>query len=52
MRIRPIARWYDCWVGAYYNKERQELYIMLVPCLGFIVQFAHPARARRRADPM
>ncbi len=40
MKIRPIAAWYDMWVGAYWDKARRRLYVLPVPCLGAVIDFA------------
>lgn len=31
---RVIFAWYDLWVGAFYDRKRRVLYILLVPCVG------------------
>jgi hypothetical protein len=33
MRITLIFAWYDLWIGAYYDRERRALYLM-VPMAG------------------
>lgn len=61
MRVRFIAAWYDLWVGAYWDRRRRRLYLLLVPCLGIVIHFGSntdgqnedddedPEQARRRA---
>jgi hypothetical protein len=34
MKIKIIFRWFDFYMGAYYNKENQILYIFPIPTLG------------------
>lgn len=39
MSIRPLFAWYDFWVGAYFDRKAHRLYVLPVPCLGFVIQF-------------
>jgi len=39
-RVRPMFAWYDLWVGAFWDQRRRRLYVMLLPTLGFHVQFS------------
>lgn len=39
MKVRPIAAWYDFWVGLYYDRTEQKLYVLPVPMLGFVIAF-------------
>lgn len=39
MRIRPLFAWYDCWVGMYWDRRLRRLYVLPLPCIGFVVQF-------------
>lgn len=34
MRLKPFFRWYDLWVGAYYDRDSRALYICLLPMVG------------------
>ena len=34
MSIRPFFRWYDLWVGAYYDREARALYVCPLPMFG------------------
>ena len=36
MKIKPFYRWYDLWIGAFYDRRKQRLYLC---CLGFGVWF-------------
>ena len=40
MTIRFIFAWYDMWIGAYYDRPHRRLYVLPLPCLGFVVQLA------------
>ena len=39
LRLRPVFAWYDCWIGAYYDRKKQRLYLM-VPFVGVCIDFA------------
>ena len=39
MRIKPIFRWFDFWVGLFWDAPRSILYVFPVPTLGFKVEF-------------
>ena len=39
MSIKPIFAWYDFWIGFYWNREKQRLYILPLPCIGIVIQF-------------
>lgn len=39
-RIRPMFAWYDLWIGAFWDQKKRRLYVMLLPTLGFYVQFS------------
>lgn len=38
LRISLFFRWYDLWVGAYIDTERQTVYICPVPMFGVKIQ--------------
>lgn len=40
--VRPIFRWYDLWVGLYWNREARRLYVLPLPMCGVVVQFRPP----------
>lgn len=31
--------WYDFWIGLFYDKSKNRLYIFPIPMFGFMVQF-------------
>ena len=39
MSIRPVFAWYDLWVGAYWDRTNRKLFVMVLPTLGFVVDF-------------
>lgn len=36
MKVRPVFAWYDVWIGAYYDREKRRLYLM-VPFIGICI---------------
>ncbi len=42
MSIRPIFAWYDLWIGAYWDRQSRRLYLLPLPCIGVVIQFARP----------
>jgi hypothetical protein len=39
MNIRPIAAWYDFWVGLFWDAKKRRLYFFPVPCIGLVFDF-------------
>ena len=39
MNVRPIFAWYDLWVGAFWDRNSHRLYVLPLPCVGFVIQF-------------
>ena len=37
MKVRPIFAWYDLWFGAYWDRRKKRLYVM-VPMVGVVVE--------------
>ncbi len=34
-----LFEWRDMWIGAYYDTKNRRLYVCLLPCIGFVIQF-------------
>lgn len=34
-----IIKWYDLWVGFFWDREKKWLYFFPVPCCGIIIKF-------------
>lgn len=39
MKLTTFFRWYDLWIGAYWDREHRTLYVCPVPMLGVRIQF-------------
>jgi len=35
VRIQPIFRWFDLWIGLYIDREKRTVYLFPVPMFGF-----------------
>lgn len=44
---RLIVRWYDGWIGYYYDEKRHSLYIFLVPWVGIVIDCRRRSLNRR-----
>lgn len=44
MKIRPIFRWYDLWVGFFIDRPARRLYFFPIPCIGLRIEWGptHP----------
>ena len=43
--VRSFFRWYDLWIGAYWDSKSRALYVCPLPTVGVRIQF------RRRVKP-
>jgi hypothetical protein len=39
MKVRPLFAWYDMWVGVFWDRKSRKLYVLPLPCLGFVIDF-------------
>jgi hypothetical protein len=39
--VEPIFAWWDCWIGAYWDRRMRSLYILPIPCIGLVIRFEH-----------
>ncbi len=40
MSISPLFAWYDFWIGAFWDRKARKLYLLPIPCVGVVIQFA------------
>lgn len=36
---RLVVAWFDCWVGIYWDRQKQRLYLFPLPFIGVVVDF-------------
>jgi len=39
-RIKPLFRWFDFWIGLYWDRHGRRLYVLPLPMCGVVLQFA------------
>lgn len=39
MKVKMILKWFDFWVGFYWDSKKKSLYFFPVPCIGFVFKF-------------
>lgn len=39
LKIKPIFRWYDLWIGLFIDTKNNVKYIFPIPCFGFKVYY-------------
>ena len=40
--FRFLFAWYDLWIGAYWDRKARALYVLPLPCVGFVLTFTPP----------
>ncbi len=48
MKVRFVFAWYDLWVGVYWDQAHRRLFVMVLPTLGFVVDFGTTNDANTR----
>lgn len=38
MEVEFLFKWYDFWIGAFYDKKKRWLYILPIPMIGIIIK--------------
>jgi hypothetical protein len=39
VKVVPFFAWYDFWIGWYYDRQKNKLYICPLPMVGLAIQF-------------
>lgn len=34
-----LFAWYDLWVGVFWDRRSRKLYVLPIPCIGFVIAF-------------
>ncbi len=40
-QVRPVCKWHDLGVGAFWDGEKQRLYLLPLPCLGVLLDWGN-----------
>lgn len=46
MKIELSFKWYDLWIGAFWDSKGKRLYICPLPCIVIMFQFSHEPKPR------
>jgi len=38
-RFKFLFAWYDIWIGAFWDRRSRKLYVLPLPCVGFVLNF-------------
>ena len=50
LQVKPFFRWYDFWIGGYWDKVNRELYICPIPMFGLKISIRRVARKKRNEN--
>lgn len=42
MTVRFVFAWYDLWVGVYVDRANRRVYVLPIPCVGFVFDWGSP----------
>jgi hypothetical protein len=51
VRITPIFRWYDLWIGLFIDRPNHRLYAFPIPCFGFKMDWGQVEKPDREEAP-
>lgn len=40
LRIRPLFKWFDMWVGIFVDTKQRRVYILPMPCIGVVIEWS------------
>lgn len=47
VRVRPYFKWFNSWIGLYYDVKERAIYIGIVPMIGIKVELPETKRSRK-----
>ena len=50
MQIAVFFKWFDCWIGAYWDKGGKTLYICPIPMFVIRIRFQNHGKSEREID--
>jgi len=39
MKIKPLCKWYDIWIGIFIDTNKKRIYILPLPCIGIVIEY-------------
>ena len=39
IKVKPVFAWFDLWVGIYIDRPKKRVFVMPLPCIGFVISF-------------
>lgn len=40
MKVKSVVKWFDLWVGFYWDGSKKRLYFLPIPCVGLCFDFS------------
>lgn len=38
-KVTGLFAWYDLWIGVFWDSQKGKLYVLPIPCLGFVLHY-------------
>lgn len=51
MKIQFLFKWYDFWIGLFYDRKKKWVYILPVPMIGIIVKLSNSLEQTDVGEP-